>query len=71
MGGPRCLVYAGPIEDVVTIMALTADQVVGRDRPPEAIPDGADYALYVEPCGLPATLLQLREAGVEVERFEH
>jgi hypothetical protein len=29
------------------------------------------YAFYVEPCGHPATLLQLREAGVEVERFEH
>jgi hypothetical protein len=70
-GGRRCPVCAGPIEDVITIMELRAEHLVGRDKPPEAIPDGASYGFYVEPCGHPATLLQLREAGIEIERFEH
>jgi len=74
MSGPdevrRCPVCAGPIEGVTTIMELTAEQVLGRDGPPEAIPDGAGYAFYIAPCSHPATLLQLREAGIEAERFE-
>jgi len=70
-GWRRCPVCASWIEDVATIMELTAEHLVGRDEPPEAIPDGARYAFYVEPCGHEATLLQLREAGIEVERFEH
>ncbi len=66
----RCPVCAGPITSVTTVMELTAEQVRGRDQPPTAIPDGAGYAFYLEPCGHPATLLQLREAGIEAERFE-
>ena len=65
---PKC---AGPIASVTTVMALTAEHVRGSDSPPTAIPDGAEYAFYVEPCGHPATLLQLRTAGIEAERFEH
>ncbi|WP_326550169.1 hypothetical protein [Micromonospora sp. NBC_01813] len=67
----RCPVCVGPIEDVSTVIELTAEHMVGRDLPPEAIPDGARYGFYVEPCGHEATILQLREVGIEVERFEH
>lgn len=67
----RCPVCARPVESVTTVMELTAEQALGRDRPPTAIPDGAGYAFSLEPCGHPATLLQLREAGIEAERFEH
>lgn len=75
MSGPDevrgCPVCAGPIISMTTVMELTAEQVRGRDRPPTAIPDGAGSAFYLEPCGHPVTLLQLREAGIEAERFEH
>jgi hypothetical protein len=64
-------VCASTIEYVTTIMELTAEHLVGRNRAAEAIPDGARYAFYVHPCGHEATLLPLREAGIEIERFEH
>jgi hypothetical protein len=70
-GWRRCPVCAGWIEAVDIIMVLTAEHVAGRDRMPDAIPDGAEYDFFIAPCGHQATLLQLREAGVEIERFEH
>jgi hypothetical protein len=35
------------------------------------MPDRARYAFYIEPCGREATLLQLHEAGIEIERCVH
>jgi hypothetical protein len=67
---PACPMCAGPITSVTTIIELTAEQVLGRDGPPTAIPHGAGFAFYIEPCGHPATLLQLREVGIEAEQFE-
>ena len=66
-----CPVCARPVESVTTVMELTAEQMPGSDRPPTAIPDGAGYDFSLQPCGHPVTLLQLRRAGIEAERFEH
>lgn len=69
----RCTACGGRITGVGTVMAIPAAILIERyrDGPPTGIPDGADAAFYVQPCGHQMTLLQLRGAGIEVERFEH
>ena len=67
-GCPQC---GTPITSVTTFFAMTAEQVLARSGPPSGIPDGADPTYVVSPCGHEASLTQLREAGIEAERFEH
>jgi hypothetical protein len=69
----RCATCGDQITGVGTIMAIPAAIVIERypDGPPTGIPDGAEAAYFVEPCDHWMTLLQLREAGLEVERYEH
>ncbi|MEV7264014.1 hypothetical protein AB0N38_10725 [Micromonospora aurantiaca] len=68
----RCAVCGEPFRDVVTMLFLPREVVQRyQDGPPLAIPDGGNAKFMVRPCGHEMTLLQLREAGVEPERYEH
>lgn len=68
----RCAVCGEPFEQVMTLMIVPREVVMRYpDGPPEGLPDGATAKFSVEPCGHAMTLLQLREAGVEVERYAH
>lgn len=70
----KCPVCGGTISAVGTVMALSAETVIARylDGPPKGVPDDAlDVDRIADPCGHRLTLIQLREAGIEVERYEH
>lgn len=68
---PRC---NEPITGVATMTTLSAATILARyqDAPPTAVPDDAlSVSRIVEPCGHEVSLVQLREAGIEIERYEH
>jgi hypothetical protein len=68
----RCSTCSKPITGLIRLMTLSAAAALRfRDAPPEFIPDDAiDVTWTVEPCGHWMNLIQLREAGIEAERYE-
>ncbi|GIG93156.1 hypothetical protein [Plantactinospora endophytica] len=69
----RCATCTAPIKGLIRLMTLSAATALRfRDAPPDFIPnDAIDVTWTVEPCGHWMNLLQLREAGIEAERYEH
>lgn len=68
----RCSTCREPIKGLIRLMTLSAATALRfRNAPPEAIPhDAIDVTWTIEPCGHWMTLIQLREAGIEAERYE-
>lgn len=70
----RCTTCGTTITAVGRMMTLTAKTVLERypTAPPRGIPDDAlDVTWIAEPCYHEMTLIELREAGIEVDRYEH